>query len=710
MHASTPRILAFLLSLGALSAHGQTLVGASDGLYRLDGSSRPVRILSGVEVKKIVRAGDSYFFLTSRGVLRSRDLSSFEERNSGIPVKTVKTFAGGVKGFEREIQELKDLEADPYDPAILVTCTKDRVYLTRDAGASWKSLPSPAPQPGMKAVAVTSRPELLLFASHSIKGPFVRTEAGAWREIGGDLGKSDPSASADEVSDIVVEARADGPAVWAANSFLPRLYRYDFAAAAFRVQYKEGAEFAAFDSLQPRPDGLLFVAEGAVMRLDTARGTATKASAETAEVLAAASGLGSQLEAIYSPGAAGKPALNLSELWLASFRSDKPYRQAADGRHGIYLQTGFAVRPETRASYDRLMTERGLDTVVVDLKDDYGRLRFEPRDPLVKAIGKTVNPLDVEGFTGEMKAKGRYLVARIVVFKDQRLYEHLGGAYAVWDGREGKPWRGYELEEREVPVPAPEGAPPSTAAPATEKVMERKYYGEYWVDPYSEKVWEYNVAIAREIIARGFDEVQFDYIRFPTDGTNLDDARFRWKDEGMDMESALMSFLSYARANIAAPISIDIYGANGWYRSGVRTGQDVELLARYVDVICPMFYPSHFEQGFMGFEPAVMRPYRIYRIGTLRNSYISRKRVVVRPYVQAFYLNVRYDRQWYSPAYVALEVDGVRDASNEGLLFWNNSGRYDDIPVIRRGEDRRIVSEARKAPGASSGASTTILD
>ncbi|PKL08816.1 MAG: hypothetical protein CVV51_07055, partial [Spirochaetae bacterium HGW-Spirochaetae-7] len=611
----------------------------------------------------------------------------------------------GVKSFTREVQELKDLEVDPYDPSTLVTCTKDQVFLTRDGGLSWQAFPSPSPQPGIKAVAVTSRPELLVFASHALKGPFVKAGAGPWREIGGDLGRIDPAGSPDEVSDIVVEARADGPAVWAANSFMPRLYRYDFAARAFRVVYKEEADFGVFDSLQPRPDGLVYMTDGAVMRLDTDRGSSSRAGGDTSAVLAAAALVPAQIESIYVPGAPGStaPTLNLSELWLAAFRSDKPYRAIADGRHGIYLQTGFMVSPDSRAKYDSLMTDRGLDSVVVDLKDDNGRLRFEPRDPLIKAIGRTSNPLDVEEFVSEMKAKGRYLIARIVVFKDQRLHEYSGGAWAVWDGRESKAWRGYELVNTEVPVPVPAGAPPSTAAPATTTVTERKYNGEYWVDPYCEKVWEYNVAIAKEIISRGFDEVQFDYIRFPTDGANLADASFRWKDAGMDMESALMSFLSYARENINAPISIDIYGANGWYRSGVRTGQDVEMLARYVDAICPMFYPSHFEQGFLGFAPAARRPYRIYRLGTLRNSYIARKRVVVRPYVQAFYLNVRYDRDWYSPAYVALEVDGVRDASNEGLLFWNNSGRYDDIPMLRTGADRRLVSD-RAGPAG------TLLD
>lgn len=153
-----------------------------------------------------------------------------------------------------------------------------------------------------------------------------------------------------------------------------------------------------------------------------------------------------------------------------------------------------------------------------------------------------------------------------------------------------------------------------------------------------------------------------------------------------------MSFLGYARRNIEAPISIDIYGANGWFRSGVRTGQDVELLARYADVICPMFYPSHFEQDFLAQPPEELRPYRIYYLGTLRNTYIARKRVVVRPYVQAFFLNVRYDRKWYNPDYVRRQVEGVRDSVNLGLTFWNNIGRYDDIPVLDVRGNRRLAA------------------
>ncbi|HTX71253.1 MAG TPA: putative glycoside hydrolase, partial [Rectinemataceae bacterium] len=398
---------------------------------------------------------------------------------------------------------------------------------------------------------------------------------------------------------------------------------------------------------------------------------------------------------------------SLSQLWLVAFRNRKPYRTAAENRQGLYLATGFVVNPTTRDKYGRTMDDRRLDSVVVDMKDDFGRLRFVPNDPLLRRMGKVANPLDVESFVAQWKAKGRYLIARIPVFKDQVVYEYDGGKYAVWDSVEQAPWRG--VVTRKLPpaptVPAPSGTGPGLSelpSPPATPQTESDLMKEYWVDPYSEDVWAYNVAIANEIIARGFDEVQFDYIRFPTDGENIDNASYRWRDPGMDKESALASFLSYARENIAAPISIDIYGANGWYRSGVRTGQDVELLAKYVDVICPMLYPSHFEQDFLAQSPATERPYRIYHIGTLRTYYMARKRVVVRPYVQAFYMNVKYDRQYYNLDYVKREVAGVRDSINLGMTFWNNGGRYDDVPVLELDPNGKLIQEGAATTGAGS--------
>jgi hypothetical protein len=95
-----------------------------------------------------------------------------------------------------------------------------------------------------------------------------------------------------------------------------------------------------------------------------------------------------------------------------------------------------------------------------------------------------------------------------------------------------------------------------------------------------------------------------------------------------------------------------------------------------------MYYPSHFEQDFLAQDPPELRPYRIYFQGALRTSRIGRGQVIVRPYVQAFYLNVSYDRKYYNADYVRRQTQGVRDAGSPGLTYWNNSGRYDDIPIF----------------------------
>jgi hypothetical protein len=704
------------------------LAGYDAGLYRIEGDGeRAVPLWLDGEVRKILKSSDGWYFLSSLGIVYSRDLGVFEDRSEGLPVKTYKRFEGGKKSFSTETQDLKDLELDATDPLTLATCTKDSAFVTRDGGKTWKSYGTPSDTTGLKAVALAPYPitgEPALWASHPIKGLFVRRLAsGGWVPANAGMTVIDKTI-VEEVADIIP---GSGGAVWASNSFLPRIYRLDAKAKAFTAIWSEKADFGCAESLDALPDGSLrFVADGYVARFDPTSGKAESDEGALMIARAAARAKGDWQLLCVSWAESGRQS-SMSELWLVSFKDRKPYRAQSENRRALYLPTGFVVHPESRSKYDKIMDDRRLDAVVVDMKDDFGRLRFEPRDPLLRKIGKVSSPLDVELFVKDWKSKGRYLIARIPVFKDEVAYRFEGCKYAVWDSEASAPWQGYNLAKKttggapliappkaafdtEPPPPAPIAGPlaPETGSAATgadAAELARSPIKEFWVDPYCEEIWAYNVSIANEMIARGFDEIQFDYIRFPTDGANIGRASFRWKDEGMDKESALASFLRYARENIAAPISIDIYGANGWYRSGVRTGQDVELLAKYVDVICPMLYPSHFEQGFLAQAPAEQRPYRIYKIGTLRNSYIARKRVVVRPYVQAFFLNVSYDRAYYNVEYVKREVAGVRDATNLGLTFWNNSGRYDDIPVLDIGPDGKLDSGASaKAP------SPTILN
>ncbi|HUW40837.1 MAG TPA: putative glycoside hydrolase [Rectinemataceae bacterium] len=683
------------------------LAGFDTGLYRIENGQTAVPIWLDGEVSKIFRLSDGWLFLTSRGVMYSSDLGVFEDRSAGIPVKTYKNFVDGQKSFTTEVQNIEDLAVDRTDSHLLAACTKDSVYISKDEGQSWTSFGTPVPyEVGLTAVALAPYPgtgESAVWVSHPIKGVFVkRLSGGPWTAFDKGLASIGGMTSVEEVADMLPTSSG----MWASNSFLPRIYRWDPAQKGFTVAWKENADFGCAESLDQLPDGSLrFVTDGGVRRL--APGSATpEVDTAAMSVLRAALGAKKDAQLLSLSWKEGDRRSNLSQLWLVDFRNRKPYRAEAENRQGLYLQTGFVVNPATRAKYDKFMDNRRLDAVVVDMKDDFGRLRFEPRDPAIRRIGKVSNPLNIESFVSQWKAKGRYLIARIPVFKDEVAYEYDGCKYAIWDSRTNEPWRGTITRKVEPAQSetAPGGTGPDLAdlpspAPVRYETTDMK---EYWVDPYCEDIWAYNVAIANEVIARGFDEVQFDYIRFPTDGQNLRDASYRWKDPGMDQESAIVSFLRYARANIKAPISIDVYGANGWYRSGVRTGQDVEILSKYVDVICPMFYPSHFEQDFLAQPPAIERPYRIYQIGSMRTYFIAHKRVVVRPYVQAFWMNVRYDRIYYNPGYVKLEIAGVRDSLNQGMTFWNNSGRYDDIPVLDLDPNGRLMDGAASAGADSS--------
>ncbi len=717
MKLTLPLLTICIILTGQLHAQDILLAGTSRGLFKI-GQSSAQNIWNGADVRKIIRNGNAWFFLTGSGILRSTDLAVFEERNTGLPIKVIKDYVDGKKDFHREIQELKDLEVHPLNANILVTATKDAVYLTRDGGLTWQNLGLSAVTAGVKAVAVLDLPDstgqmqLTVLMSHPIYGfswkrPDVR--GGAWQDLNTGLASVPSIRWADEIADISVVMNGAVPNIFASQTFMGRVYRLDWAKRAFTPLWSGPNHLDTVESLANTGKTLLSVSPSGIREItlpaadsdastpaipgntaaiapDTVNAAAKAAmgiptlnpAAQTpavaADWLRALNTAPGNLLSAWIPAVrtAGRGNLAFNELWLLSPGNPaSQWTMTAAGKKGNYIPVHQAGTPAGLDGHLKTLRDNALNMLVIDMKDDYGTIRYNARDPLVLRKGNIRPTIDVEAFIAKAKAQGIYTVARIVVFKDRSLALREGGRYAIWDRRENKAWQGYRLVPKAI-----EAASESGTAPA-EQV--RQYYDEHWVDPYSEEVWEYNTAVAKELIARGFDEIQFDYIRFPTDGTNLDNASYRWQDPGMDKESALMSFLAYARREIQAPVSIDIYGANGWYRTGSRTGQDVETIARYVDVICPMFYPSHFEQVFLAQDPPEERPYRIYYYGSYRNLIIARNHVLVRPWTQAFYIGVSYDRKYYNADYVQRQIFGIRDSINQGYTHWNNSGRYGDI-------------------------------
>ena len=369
--------------------------------------------------------------------------------------------------------------------------------------------------------------------------------------------------------------------------------------------------------------------------------------------------------ALDSPGSGRNAAADSA----ASILKDERKRLAAD-KYGIYIS---AHRASGKYFDDHIafIKKYGLNSFVIDCKDDYGWLTYNSNLKLPGEIHAVKRWFNLDSLLKKAHANGLYVIARIVVFKDQQLFNYDNYKYALWNSKVSEPWR-YKKQYKDK-----------------ESDETKWFQREYWVDPYSEFVWRYNINIARELQARGVDEIQFDYIRFPSDG-NLSEIRYRYKKEGMSKIDALESFLKMAREAINIPISTDIYGFNAWYRMGNWIGQSIEMISKYADVISPMFYPSHFPSDFLKDEEYIKRAEIIYNEGTRRAKIIINNAALIRPFIQAFLIGkeLEMSRDEYTH-YLTSQINGALSAAASGFTLWNASNRYYMVteplqPIINR--------------------------
>jgi hypothetical protein len=255
------------------------------------------------------------------------------------------------------------------------------------------------------------------------------------------------------------------------------------------------------------------------------------------------------------------------------------------------------------------------------------------------------------------------VIARIVVFKDRQLYSYDDYTYAVWNSEKNSAWgHKFKIVDKE-----------------TEEV--RYEQREHWVDPFSQFVWDYNISIAEELQKRGIDEIQFDYIRFPSDG-NFSGVTYRNRKNNMTKMEAIESFLKKAREVVSIPISTDLYGFNSWYKMGNWIGQSIQMISRYADAICPMFYPSHFPRTFMENEPYLERAQKLYKEGSDRAAVLVEGKSIIRPYIQAFLMGgeLKFEEPTYTD-YLLKQLQGTKDSAASGFTLWNNSNSYYMVTV-----------------------------
>lgn len=329
---------------------------------------------------------------------------------------------------------------------------------------------------------------------------------------------------------------------------------------------------------------------------------------------------------------------------------DKPHKKPKHVR-GIHLTSWVAGSPQLRPKFEVLFAETELNTAVIDVKEVEGDVYiydvYLEGDILVSTSAMS-RP---KSYIKYLKDRGVYTVARVVVFKDN-LIPKLKPEWAV---------------KSSSPLPK-----------ALEKGFQKDIWvddrGHAWIDPYNEKGWDYIVHVASQAAALGFQEIQFDYIRFPSDG-NTKWARYPGQKEGVTPVDALADFLKRAHQTLdpmGVLISIDTFGMAGSNNTGLGIGQDISQLLNHIDVISPMMYPSHYGAGEFGIADPNSEPYEtINRSIRDTKKILSGSKVVLRPYLQDFSLGVKYDAEKVRAQIQALEDNGIHE-----WLLWNPLCRY----------------------------------
>ncbi len=286
-----------------------------------------------------------------------------------------------------------------------------------------------------------------------------------------------------------------------------------------------------------------------------------------------------------------------------------------------------------------------INGVVIDMKDDFGNVLFNSKNATAIEIKSIRANANVPKILKTLKDNNIYTIARIVTFKDSMLFTAYSGKYAIKNINTGKPWQGTSRE--------------------------------HWVDPHSEFVRNYNISLAKELQELGFDEIQFDYIRFPWDG-DIVNCHYSFKTlPDISKSEVISDFVKEAKRNLSVPVSLDIYGFYTWYFFGgasnsMSIGQDVEELSVHADVICPMVYPSHFGSNFYARYSQDIRPYKIVLDGGFRAVALSDPSVSIRPYLQAF----DYISPTWGTGYILQQIRAASESNNDGYTFWNPGGDY----------------------------------
>lgn len=275
-----------------------------------------------------------------------------------------------------------------------------------------------------------------------------------------------------------------------------------------------------------------------------------------------------------------------------------------------------------------------INAVVLHVKTPRGELAWPAKNTLANELGVAARTAHLAHHIERLRRDQVHSIAKLDVFADHRLATQKP-ALGIEDRSTGGSW-----------VDA---------------------NGLAWSNPTDRRVWDYNIALAVELAQLGIDEIQFDYVRFPSDG---DLGRIHYPNAPSDFSKAdtIAAFLARAYSALKpfeVTVSADIFGLTAWKTDDFGVGQVLEKMSPHLDVICPMLYPSHFPAGFLGKQSPGDFPQIIMEASV--RSMMHRTDKPVRPWVQGF---------WYNADQIAEQLDGIMKADGRSWAIWNPAGRY----------------------------------
>jgi hypothetical protein len=283
-----------------------------------------------------------------------------------------------------------------------------------------------------------------------------------------------------------------------------------------------------------------------------------------------------------------------------------------------------------------------VNAVVIDVKGDLGYISYRADVPLASRIGaeKIATIPDIYSLLDRLHSQGLYVIGRIVTFKDNtlamsdpELQIHLSGK--LWRDREGLAW----------------------------------------CDPFRHKAWQYNIAVAVDAAKAGFDEIQFDYVRFP-DSKGIE---FSEDSTEQSRSRTISGFLKEAREALIPYnvfLSADVFGYICWNNNDTGIGQQIEQLATVLDYISPMLYPSGFAYGIPSYRNPITNSYEIVRLSLDR----ARERthldpIRFRPWLQAF-ADYAFDKRQFGAGEIQSQIRAAESFGSDGWQLWNPRNSY----------------------------------